>query len=231
MNLIEAIENKTGHAFLVEAGISDHEMVVNAVERGSGVTLMGNPDAYVRSYGQFMIDDARVLKEAAMTKALGNGRVFIISCGSITPEAQNALLKLLEEPGEGHIFVLAVPRASALLVTVRSRMQRVEFAEKRNADRHEARTFLEASLPKRLAHIGKILKEKNIEAASVLLDSLEQLLAKDMRSDPVASSAVRAILDARRYPNGLLSKPLMERVALVVPSLESKKYRTEVATR
>ncbi|MBR0366407.1 MAG: hypothetical protein IJH94_06375 [Clostridia bacterium] len=49
-------------------------------------------------------------------------KVFIIKDGDIlTPEAQNALLKVLEEPPEYAVFIIVCPDAEMLLETVRSR--------------------------------------------------------------------------------------------------------------
>ena len=43
------------------------------------------------------------------------------------PEAQNALLKTLEEPPPASVFVLITSRPDVLLPTVRSRCQRLRF--------------------------------------------------------------------------------------------------------
>jgi hypothetical protein len=52
------------------------------------------------------------------------GRVFILqNAQNLSPQAQNALLKILEEPPAGVQFFLTCDRASSLLDTVRSRSQ------------------------------------------------------------------------------------------------------------
>ncbi len=54
--------------------------------------------------------------------AVGNRRVFIIErAETITVQAQNALLKILEEPPAGTVFLLLTDSADKLLPTVRSR--------------------------------------------------------------------------------------------------------------
>ncbi|MGB9886948.1 MAG: DNA polymerase III subunit delta' [Moorellales bacterium] len=53
--------------------------------------------------------------------------VALVQAELLTPEAANALLKLLEEPGERIVFVLVSDRAQDLLPTVRSRCQAVRF--------------------------------------------------------------------------------------------------------
>ncbi len=58
----------------------------------------------------------------------GTTRVaLILDAHRMGPEAQNALLKTLEEPRAGRILVLVTSAPSALLATVRSRCQKLRF--------------------------------------------------------------------------------------------------------
>ncbi len=58
----------------------------------------------------------------------GSVRVVIIDpADQLTPEAQNALLKLLEEPPPRTLVILVAQHLGALLVTVRSRCQAIFF--------------------------------------------------------------------------------------------------------
>jgi len=62
------------------------------------------------------------LRGAAATK------VFIIDEAELLQsESQNAMLKTLEEPGEGTVIMLVTSREDRLLPTIRSRSQRVAF--------------------------------------------------------------------------------------------------------
>jgi len=59
----------------------------------------------------------------------GGWRVVLIADAQwLNPNAQNALLHLLEEPPDRTSLLLVTPTASALLATIRSRCQRVRFA-------------------------------------------------------------------------------------------------------
>jgi DNA polymerase III subunit gamma/tau len=79
------------------------------------------------------VDDARDLRERAMYAASGPGRhkVYIIDeAHMLTREAWNALLKILEEPPSGVVFVFATtdPQKIASATTaVLSRLQRFDF--------------------------------------------------------------------------------------------------------
>jgi DNA polymerase-3 subunit delta' len=74
----------------------------------------------------------------------------------MTPSAQNALLKTLEEPSPRTVLVLVTARPSALLATLRSRCQRVEVARPENASalRWLAETLGSAPPPRLLAVAG-----------------------------------------------------------------------------
>ncbi|MEK7151090.1 MAG: DNA polymerase III subunit gamma/tau [Patescibacteria group bacterium] len=75
------------------------------------------------------IDEIRNLKESARVAATGGQyKVFIVDeCHMLTKEANNALLKLLEEPPSHVIFILATTESHKLLDTILSRVQRFDF--------------------------------------------------------------------------------------------------------
>jgi len=90
------------------------------------------------------VDQVRELSEAlAMTSMRSGYRVAVIApADTMTPAAQNALLKTLEEPAARTVIVLVTARPSVLLATLRSRCQRVEIAR---PEADVARRWLEAS--------------------------------------------------------------------------------------
>lgn len=75
------------------------------------------------------VDNIRDLKEEAMfTPAKGKYRVFIIDeVHMLSQSAFNALLKILEEPPEHVLFILATTEVDAVIPTVLSRCQRFDF--------------------------------------------------------------------------------------------------------
>jgi DNA polymerase III subunit delta' len=76
------------------------------------------------------VDQVRELAERlSMTSMRRGRRLAIVSpAHAMTINAQNALLKTLEEPASGTLLVLVSSRPSAILPTLRSRCQRVELA-------------------------------------------------------------------------------------------------------
>ena len=67
-------------------------------------------------------------KQAAFAPVLSGHKVCIIDdAGQMTAEAANSLLKLLEEPPPGWLFILITQQAERLLPTVLSRVIRLRF--------------------------------------------------------------------------------------------------------
>lgn len=101
--------------------------------------LLELPPAALRSYPQFAgvtptnstisIDAIRELQKFLQLKTIGNRplrrAVLIEHAQELTIEAQNAYLKLLEEPPADTIMVLTVSTPRALLPTIMSRVQSI----------------------------------------------------------------------------------------------------------
>ncbi|SDF22084.1 DNA polymerase III subunit delta' [Sporomusa acidovorans] len=75
------------------------------------------------------IDQIRLLKSfAALTPAVSSGRVCLIDNAELmTVQAANSLLKLLEEPPPGFVFILVAGTGKPLLPTILSRCWKVQF--------------------------------------------------------------------------------------------------------
>ncbi|MBW3590556.1 MAG: DNA polymerase III subunit gamma/tau [Actinobacteria bacterium] len=75
------------------------------------------------------VDDARDLREkVAYSTVGGRWKVYIIDeCHMLSPAANNALLKVLEEPPDHVVFVFATTEPYKVLQTVQDRCQRYEF--------------------------------------------------------------------------------------------------------
>ncbi len=76
------------------------------------------------------VERAREIKHFAQLQPVRGGAkaVIVDDAHLLTVAAQNALLKTLEEPPDHSLLVLVVNNPDALLATVRSRCQRVQFA-------------------------------------------------------------------------------------------------------
>lgn len=74
-------------------------------------------------YGNISIDDIRHLYESTRSKTLRPRVVIIDDINRMTRQAQNAFLKLLEEPPNNTYFMATAHEVDTLLPTIRSRLQ------------------------------------------------------------------------------------------------------------
>lgn len=209
------------HAYLCAGGAEVLPAIRAQVER-EGIEWEQNPDIYVREYVHFGADDARDIRDRAFTRAIfSSKRVFVIIAPVMTNEAQNALLKTLEEPPAGALFFLVVPSPHALLPTLRSR---AEFfnAKGEHHESSDSEAFLKAAPKARLDLLKPLYDhgddERDLRGASTFLSSLERALAVHTKQDSYREG-FRALYRARRYMNdkGALLKVLLENVALALP--------------
>lgn len=111
------------HAYSI---VGDHESVARAVAHIAeelGMPRVGNPDIIERTYSLFSIDDARALITILELGAVGkHGKVVIVHADKLLYQAQNALLKICEEPPPDTTIMLHVPSEGVLLPTLRSRL-------------------------------------------------------------------------------------------------------------
>jgi DNA polymerase-3 subunit delta' len=86
--------------------------------------------------GVIRVDQVReAIERSAYRPFEGRRRVVIVdNADAAMPEAQNALLKTLEEPPPASTFILVTSRPDTLLPTVRSRCQRTRFGRLAPAD-------------------------------------------------------------------------------------------------
>ena len=147
------------HAYFV-VGESGEE-IQNAyafIEAELGMTVAGNADVMLLKYGLFSVDDARALRALAdLSPTAGSQKVLIISASRLFHEAQNALLKLFEEPPEGTMLILIIPSEGILLPTLRSRLLPLPNQKSATALTPEAQDFIASSKAQREKIIEKIL--------------------------------------------------------------------------
>ncbi len=167
------------------------------------------------------IDDVRKIKEIQKEKT-ENGLLLIISFSVVRTEAQNALLKVLEEPAAGVCFILIFPQKNILLSTVLSRLEMVVGA----SDSIETvdgviglRMFIDGTLQERLDWIKKNTDKKKKDAWTkqdllVFLDRLESWSAgasdrKKYYPDIIASKKALHV-------SGCSIKMILENLALQI---------------
>jgi len=175
----------------------------------------GEADVYVRLYDELGIDEARDLRDRSALKGWGNARLFLIAASAITPEAQNALLKTLEEPPADATFAFIVPAPETLLPTLCSRMLPLPLTSISADSPLSAREFLAADRERRIDMLKSITatteNERSNAGVLAFLAALERELAHDARGLTQLYQVRKFILD-----KGALRKVLLESLALIV---------------
>ena len=212
-------KDKLHHAYLIEGSADTFVKLKIFVEEVLGESIIGNPDVHVREFGTLGIDEARELSARAHKKAIGTRKIFLCRAGSITREAQNALLKLLEEPPRNTHFFICTPNVTHILPTLHSRMWLVENLEgsKEESD-IQADAFLKATPAERLEMITPLVKEKDVVGTQAFLEDIEEELYKNKKFEKTPGVfahiyEVKSLLRDR----GSSLKQLLESVALLVP--------------
>lgn len=138
------------------------------------------------------------------------GRVFVIAANSLLHEAQNALLKIFEEPTGKTMFYLIVPREDILLPTLRSRLSLIG-TEESEGESNVFSTFIRKSLADRIESISTRLKEDDVSWIPQFMRSAERYAQE--RGD---ARLIRDVLfvSTRIGAPGSSKKMLLEHLAL-----------------
>ncbi len=134
-----------------------------------------NPDFYFVEAESFGIDNARDFSIWMIGKPfVSEIKVAFVSTQNITVEAQNALLKVIEEPKDNTYVFINTPQVGSMLGTLLSRINLIyldkedEKSENNNADK-----FVKSDLSTRLALIKSMSKKDQKEDMKKMLGDLE----------------------------------------------------------
>lgn len=151
-------------------------------------------------------------------------KIALVSFHTIGLEAQNALLKILEEPRAGVRFILITSNKANLIETLLSRVLLVNIANNESSN-EVAKVFLKSNPVSRikLPEITKLLSQvdeeerKDREAVRSFVLSLLPLIKKGK-----ASKYKKEILEIASYAAdpSASGKALLEYLALLLPQIE-----------
>lgn len=212
--------NATHHAYVYEGPQSALDALALDARGRFGFEAEHSPDVHVRGFGKFGIDESRWLVEAGALRSSGGRALFVLGIAGITSEAQQALLKLFEEPQEGSVYVVLVPHGT-LLPTVRSRTLEYPGVLEADTGTRDAKKFLALSGKERSDFIAKLLRDDEgaKERVRDFINALEAELCKKA-GEPEARRGLEDISLVRGYlqDRSPSLKMLLEHLAVALPT-------------
>lgn len=166
---------------------------------------------------RFAIDDVRkLIATAAQAGVTKDGRVFVIVTQNIPAEAQNALLKLFEEPPRDTQFLVVIPDENMLIPTLRSRVQLTDTKISTDAYSEDFTIFLEMSQKERMEYIASLVKAKSVIIMTTLVNDSARYAAEHL---PKETDLAKTAVFVQSYfgTPGASKKMLLEELALSLP--------------
>ncbi|HBB76689.1 MAG: hypothetical protein A2186_02230 [Candidatus Levybacteria bacterium RIFOXYA1_FULL_41_10] len=174
-----------------------------AFQKALDITLekkIGKFDIEILEFEKAMgIPDVRILKERIFLKPMGKEKAVILKLlNGITTEAQNALLKILEEPPLSCSIILVAESIEAFLPTVisRCRLLKIDPAKKDGKPASDLSILESGGVGEKFVVAQNLSKDKNIA-----LDWLEDAITfvkKKAEDDLKKDAGVEVYESARR---------------------------------
>ncbi|MGP1569613.1 MAG: hypothetical protein ACTTH0_01600 [Eubacteriales bacterium] len=202
---------KIAHAYILEGSKSADKLkfALGFSEELGCKNPENHPDVFVISHDGITIKDEEItrVQENLMTAPMISDYNIVIIDGAdtITPRAQNRMLKTLEEPVTDSIIMLLSENAQNLLATVRSRCLILRIHDA-NIDKSEETLKLEALSEQMLLDIQKKepfykLMQKYEESISVkkcaliMIDAMQKMLS-EIFVDAAVNGEITAVSEA-----------------------------------
>lgn len=153
-----SLKNLNHHAILIEGNPSTFLDVVKSELVESGVVLANNPDIIFLSFEKFGIGESRQIIEMSLGAPISSEKKTIVfSFESITNDAQNALLKIFEDPSPSLKFIISTYTANGLLPTLRSRL--AIYKNEKETETVNVDSFIKMSTGDKMKEVEKMVKD------------------------------------------------------------------------
>lgn len=231
---IEQIKEHLGkknlhHAYLIIGSAQELRTdLLSVIDLILGTPAQGSPDFWHHKTTLFGITDSQDLRLRQSQAAFGNVRCFLIEATSFSTDAEDALLKTLEEPAPNTHFFIIFHDKELLLPTLLSRM--FVLSSEISDEREEAKNFLEGDVAYRLKYIDKLFCKKTSTPEekrelkrkfSKFVSDVEREFHKEVVPDLNSRGAYRALQKVTKYLNdsGATSELIGEFISLTLPTI------------
>lgn len=170
----------------------------------------------VLHFETLLINDVRKIIQSAFVKPFATDiKIIVIEAKGIAREAQQALLKIFEEPPLTTKFILVLPGIEGLLPTVLSRVSMPLGATIAPRSTNSFFTiFQSSSYASRLECIARVTKDKDSDQIELLRSGVLWLLSQTPH--PPHAPQLAYCVDTMNV-RGASKKMLLEEIALLLP--------------
>jgi hypothetical protein len=198
--------------------MTSHHAVLLSVELPLEFEFEHTPHVVYRE-SQLGIDLVRTLIVAAHRRPQGDAaeQLIMVATEFITEEAQQALLKIIEEPPLSTRFIFVLPFGYSLLPTLESRFERAQ----RNGERSEQlvfETFKNASYAERMTSIEEAVKKKDLLWQMAMKRGVLAQLESSRAQMPHGMIQELEYVGRLLLTRGASNKFLFEHLALTLPA-------------
>ena len=188
-----------------------------------GIVIQANPDVVIFDTENLGIDIVRDhIVPLVTAQKISKARCIVLSFDRATIDAQNALLKSIEEPQAGTYFFILVPTIESILSTIVSRSQIISGNQTSGETRLDVSKFLNQTLSGRFAMVEEWTKNKkeehNLSKTEIVnfLDQIEKFLWDRKNRDEQLFADIRQM---REYANirGASHRVILDYVAMIAP--------------
>ena len=219
------------HSYVVEGSpeITAKELLTFLEVRGD--IEKNNPDVICQVYESFTMDNSVEIKDWHSKSGITDGkRICIIATKFINREAEQTLLKIIEEPAENTHFFIIVPDSSVLLPTIISRTHIIKTEQQDNKNlQKEVISFIKSSPKERVDAVALMIKNNKDEEnsgqlryyATSFVNEIESIFYQKWKKDKNDKNTL-FILDELQKARGYLSTPgasvkmILEHLALMI---------------
>lgn len=201
---------------LLESRVREAEQILTRVK-----LTQQHPDVlWFPDHSKLGVEQAKAIREHLSLKPYSakNRAVVIENAQNFTPDAQNALLKTLEEPPESAVLILCAESENSFLPTILSRCQVIRLPAAATKDDtkyiNDITQLMKSSIEERFEYIEKL------DDKAAFLQALIEYFRNDLASHPggVNLKFAKILLEAEEWvkSNGNI-RTTLEYLMLKIP--------------
>ncbi len=218
------------HSYVIE-GDSNIATDLLGFLQDRGEIKKQSSDVICQNYESFTMDDSHEIKDwHSRMGVTGGKKICILATKFINREAEQALLKIIEEPSINTHFFIIVPDSSKLLATIISRVHVLKIKPDDNLEiKKEVVSFLKIDPKARIEMVVEIIKNNKSEEnsgqlrfyATNFVNELESIYYQKFKIDKNDKN-IKDLLNELQKARGYLATPgasvkmILEHLALII---------------